>query len=49
MYFDEEKDSYDKDHSLWLKLSLTVSTVLILMYFVFPGELIDAVSKINII
>ena len=49
MYFDEEKDSYDKDHSLWLKLSLTVSTVLILMYFVFPSELIDAVSKINII
>ena len=49
MYFDEEKDSYDKDHSLWLKLSLTVSTVLILMYFVFPSELIDVVSKINII
>ena len=49
MYFDEEKESYDKDHSLWLKLSLTVSTVLILMYFVFPSELIDAVSKINII
>ena len=49
MYFDEEKDSYDKDHSLWLKLTLTVSTVLILMYFIFPGELIDVVSKINII
>ena len=49
MYFDEEKDSYDKDHNLWLKLSLTVSTVLILMYFIFPSELIDAVSKINII
>ena len=49
MYFDEEKDSYDKDHSLWLKLSLTVSTVLILMYFFLPSELIDAVSKINII
>ena len=49
MYFDEEKDSYDKDHSLWLKLSLTVSTLLILMYFIFPSELIDAVSKINII
>ncbi len=49
MYFDEEKDSYDKDHNLWLKLSLTVSTILILMYFIFPSELIDAVSKINII
>ncbi len=49
MYFDEEKDSYDKDHNLWLKLSLTVSTILILMYFIFPSELIDAISKINII
>ncbi|WP_440924787.1 NADH-quinone oxidoreductase subunit NuoN [Candidatus Pelagibacter sp.] len=49
MYFDQEKDSYDKDHSLWLKLSLTVSTLLILMYFIFPSELIDAVSRINII
>ena len=49
MYFDDEKDSYDKDHSLWLKLSLTISTLLILMYFIFPSELIDVVSKINII
>ena len=49
MYFDEEKDSYDKDHNLWLKLSLTVSTILILMYFIFPSELIDVVSKIKII
>jgi NADH-quinone oxidoreductase subunit N len=49
MYFDEEKDSYDKDHNLWLKLSLSVSTILILMYFIFPSELIDVVSKINII
>ena len=49
MYFDEEKDSYDNDQSLWLKFSLTVSTILILMYFIFPSELIDAVSKINII
>jgi len=49
MYFDEEKDSYDKDHSLWLKFSLTISTILILTYFIFPGELTDLVSKINII
>ena len=49
IYFDKEKDSYDKDHNLWLKLSLTVSTILILMYFIFPSELIDVVSKINII
>ena len=49
MYFDEEKESYDKDHSLWLKFSLSVSTLIILIYFIFPSQLIDAVSKINII
>ena len=49
MYFDTEKESYDKDHSLWLKLSLTFSTLAILIYFVFPTQLIEVVSKINII
>ena len=49
MYFDKEKESYDKDHSLWLKFSLTFSTLIILLYFMFPSQLVDAVSKINII
>ena len=49
MYFDKEKDKYDTDHSLWLKLSLTVSTLLILIYFIFPSQLIEVVSRINII
>ena len=49
MYFDSEKESYDKDHSLWLKLSLTFSTLAILIYFIFPTQLIEVVSKINII
>tara|TARA_Y200000002_G_scaffold375621_1_gene378222 strand:+ start:485 stop:1903 length:1419 start_codon:yes stop_codon:yes gene_type:complete len=49
MYFDKEKEKYDTDHSLWLKLSLTASTLLILIYFIFPSQLIEVVSKINII
>ena len=49
MYFDKEKEKYDSDHSLWLKFSLTFSTLLILIYFIFPGQLIEAVSRINII
>ncbi len=49
MYFDKEKDKYDTDHSLWLKFSLTFSTILILMYFIFPSQLIKVISKINII
>ena len=49
IYFDEEKEKYDTDHSLWLKLSLTGSTLIILMYFIFPGQLIEVISRINII
>ena len=49
MYFDKEKQKYDTDHSLWLKFSLTFSTILILMYFIFPSQLIKVISKINII
>ena len=49
IYFDKEKEKYDDDHSLWLKFSLTVSTILILLYFAFPSQLIEVVSRINII
>ena len=49
IYFDKEKEKYDTDHSIWLKFSLSVSTLLILLYFIFPSQLIDAVSRINII
>ena len=49
MYFDKEKEKYDTDHSLWLKFSLTFSTILILIYFIFPSQLIEVVSRINII
>ena len=46
IYFDEEKEKYDNDHSIWLRLSLTL---LILLYFVFPSKLVEIVSRINII
>ena len=49
MYFDKEKEKYDTDHGLWLKFSLTFSTLLILIYFIFPSQLIEVVSRINII
>ena len=34
IYFDKEKEKYDTDHSIWLKFSLTFSTLLILAYFI---------------
>ena len=49
IYFDKEKEKYDTDHSLWLKFSLTSSTLLVLMYFIFPNQLIEVISRINII
>ncbi len=49
IYFDKEKEKYDSDHGLWIKFSLTTSTLLILLYFIFPSQLIELVSRINII
>ena len=49
IYFDEEKEKYDTDHSMWLKISLIFSTLLILFYFVYPSKLVEIVSRINII
>ena len=49
IYFDPEKEKFDEDHSLWLKFSLTFSTILILLYFIFPSQLVEMVSRINII
>ena len=49
IYFDEEKEKYDGDHSFWLKFSLSLSTVFILLYFIFPSQIIEAVSRINVI
>ena len=49
IYFDLEKDKFDQDHSPWLKFSLTFSTILILLYFISPSQLVEVVSRINII
>ena len=49
IYFDQEKEKYDQDHSPWLKFSLVISTIIVLFYFISPSQLIEVVSKINII
>ena len=49
IYFDNEKEKFDNDHHSWLKFSLGLSSILILFYFIFPSEIIDVVSRINII
>jgi len=49
MYFDEPKKKYDTDFSIGLKITLTLSTLLILLYFIYPSKLVEIVSKINVI
>ena len=46
---DSEKENYDTNHHLGLKLSLAISSIFILFYFVYPSGLTEIVSKINII
>ena len=49
IYFDPEREKYDSDHSIGLKISLALSTLLILLYFIYPNGLLEIVIKINII
>jgi|TARA_B100000953_G_C17688843_1_gene314797 NADH-quinone oxidoreductase subunit N len=49
IYFDPEKEKYETNHHLGLKVTLAVSTIFILIYFIYPNGLTEIVSKINII
>ena len=46
---DKEKEKFETDHHFGLKLTLAVSTIFILAYFIYPSGLTEIVSKINII
>ncbi len=49
IYFDNEIEKYDTNHNIGLKLSLIITTILILTYFIYPSSLIDLISKINLV
>ena len=49
IYFDDPKEIFEIDKNLGLKVSLFLSTIIILIYFIYPSLLIDMVSNINII
>ena len=49
IYFDLEKDKFEKNHNLGLKISLTFSTIFILFYFIYPSPIIEIIEKIKII
>jgi len=49
IYFDDAKEIFEIDQNLGLKVSLFLSTIIILIYFIYPSLLIDMVSNINVI
>ena len=49
IYFDKEKEKFETNHHFGLKITLAISTIFILAYFVYPSWLNQIVSKINII
>ena len=49
MYFDEQREKYDLNHSIGLKMILVVSSTAILIYFINPNIINNFVSNITII
>jgi len=48
IYFDKPKKAFDENYELGLKFSLALSSLLILVYFIYPSLLTDIVSSIKI-
>ena len=49
IYFDKPKEKFETDHHLGLKITLVISTAILVLYFIYPGFLITLVSKIALI
>ena len=49
MYFDEQREKYDLNHSVGLKMILVVSSTIILIYFINPNIINNFFSNIAII
>tara|TARA_Y100000590_G_scaffold264152_1_gene296748 strand:+ start:2893 stop:4305 length:1413 start_codon:yes stop_codon:yes gene_type:complete len=48
IYFDKPKKPFEESYDWGLKISLILSSILILIYFIYPSILVDAVSSILI-
>ena len=48
IYFDKPKKPFELSYDLGLKVSLALSTILILTYFIYPSVLIELVSLIKV-
>ena len=48
IYFERPKEPFEKSYDWGLKISLILSSILVLIYFIYPSILVDAVSSILI-
>ena len=48
IYFDKPKKPFEENYDWGLKISLIISSILILIYFIYPSILVDAISSILI-
>ena len=49
IYFDDPKEAFETESNYGLKISLILSTLIVLSYFIYPGLLLELVSNIIII
>ena len=49
IYFDKPKKPFELNYDWGLKISLILSTILVLIYFIYPSTLINLISSIQII
>tara|TARA_B100000475_G_C14912232_1_gene279483 strand:- start:142 stop:732 length:591 start_codon:yes stop_codon:yes gene_type:complete len=49
IYFDDPKEAFEFTNNYGLKITLTISSILILTYFIYPSLLIKLITDINII
>ena len=48
IYFDKPKTKFDENYDWGLKISVAVSSILVLIYFVYPSILLNLISSIQI-
>ena len=46
IYFDKPKKPFEESYDWGLKISLILSTILTLIYFIYPSILVDTISSI---
>ena len=49
IYFDKPNDKFDRFNSLSLKLTLSITTIILVFYFVYPSFLFKIVENISFV